>query len=395
MRESNKFALWIILASATLTVMAGAIISPIVNLMREDLALDRAAAGLIITTHALFVALFSPLVGSLMDKIGPKKPYLFGLVLYGLAGGAGLFARSYWSLLALRALLGIAVAAIMNPITVIILNLYQGAARNKAMGWRGSANSMGGILWPLLGGVLGGFSWRVPFGVYVVGIPLGVLALLAVPDARPQERTHTGKDGPVWDILRDHPLLFVIYGLMLLTNVLLYTIVVFVPQLLERLGVSRPFHISLFLTAMTLSAGVTSLLYGRIKSRLSYERIVLIALALWAVGYTAVSQATSPLVIALATAFFGIGQGMTMPALMVWVGELVPAPFRGRVAAYLGMFGSLGQFLAPVLFGVLLQVVELGGIFLIAGAICAFVFVAFLIGRKQMWPRSSSTTVHK
>jgi ACDE family multidrug resistance protein len=153
--------------------------------------------------------------------------------------------------------------------------------------------------------------------------------------------------------------------------------------LLERIGVSSPFHISLYLTAMTLSAGVTSFLYGRIKSRLSYERIVLIALALWAIGYTAVSQVASPLVIALAAAFFGIGQGMTMPALMVWVGELVPAPFRGRVAAYLGMSGSLGQFLAPVLFGAILRFVELDGIFIVAGGICAVVFLSFLIGRHQ------------
>jgi MFS family permease len=376
--------LWIILSSATLTVMAGAIISPIVNLMREDLGIDRTAAGLIIATHALFVTLFSPLVGSLMDKIGPKKPYLFGLVLYGLAGGAGLLVRSYWPLLALRALLGIAVAAIMNPITVMVLNLYQGDDRNKVMGWRGSANSVGGIVWPLVGGLLGGFSWRVPFGVYAVGIPLGVLALLAVPEARPEKDSHADIPGPIWAVFWEHPLLFVIYGLMLLTNVLLYTIVVFVPQLLERIGVSRPFHISLFLTAMTLSAGATSFLYGRIKSRLSYERIVLIALALWAIGYTAVSQVSSPWVIALASAFFGIGQGMTMPALMVWIGELVPAPFRGRVAAYLGMFGSLGQFLAPVLFGATLRLIELDGIFLIAGGTCALVFLSFLIGAGKV-----------
>jgi ACDE family multidrug resistance protein len=392
MKDSSKFALWIILSSATLTVMAGAIISPVLNLMREDLGIDRASAGLIITTHALFVALFSPLVGSLMDKIGPKKPYLFGLVLYGLAGGAGLFVRSYWPLLALRALLGIAVAAIMNPITVMILNLYQGAVRNKVMGWRGSANSVGGIVWPLVGGLLGGLSWRIPFGVYAVGIPLGVLALIAVPEARPEDRPHAGQGGPVWVVLREHPLLFVIYGLMLLTNVLLYTIVVFVPQLLERIGVSRPFHISLYLTAMTLSAGVTSFLYGRIKSRASYERIILISLSLWAIGYTAVSQAASPPIIALAAAFFGIGQGMTMPALMVWVGELVPAPFRGRAAAYLGMFGSFGQFLAPALFGALLRFVALDGIFLIAGGICALIFLV-LIGGKRIWNRSNSATV--
>jgi MFS family permease len=142
---------------------------------------------------------------------------------------------------------------------------------------------------------------------------------------------------------------------------------------------------------MTLSAGVTSFLYGRIKERLSYEKIVLIALALWALGYTAVSQVSSPLVIALAAAFFGIGQGMTVPALMVWVGELVSAPFRGRVAAYLGAFGSLGQFLAPVLFGALLRFIELDKVFLVAGGFCALVFLSFLIGVRKEHGRAKAS----
>jgi MFS family permease len=97
------------------------------------------------------------------------------------------------------------------------------------------------------------------------------------------------------------------------------------------------------------------------------------------------------LVIALAAAFFGIGQGMTMPALMVWVGELVPAPFRGRIAAYLGAFGSLGQFLAPVIFGALLRFIELDRVFLVAGGICVLVFLSFLIGVRKGHGKAKAT----
>ena len=45
-------------------------------------------AGLIITTHGLFVVLTSPLAGSLIDRYGPRRPYALGLVLYAFAGGA-------------------------------------------------------------------------------------------------------------------------------------------------------------------------------------------------------------------------------------------------------------------------------------------------------------------
>ncbi|MFX0202115.1 MAG: MFS transporter, partial [Candidatus Hodarchaeota archaeon] len=69
----KRLTLWLILASATLTVDAGAIIAPVLNLMREGLSVDPASVGLVITAHALFIAISSPLIGSLVDRIGIKK----------------------------------------------------------------------------------------------------------------------------------------------------------------------------------------------------------------------------------------------------------------------------------------------------------------------------------
>ena len=114
MKIPKRLTLSVILVSATLTVMAGSLLAPVVNMVREGLVVDRASVGLIITTHSLFIALFSPLMGILIDKIGTKKLFTFGLVLYGLAGGSGLLINSYWVLIASRAIFGIAVSAIFE-----------------------------------------------------------------------------------------------------------------------------------------------------------------------------------------------------------------------------------------------------------------------------------------
>ena len=63
MNTYNKATLWVILASATLTVMAGAIIAPVLNLMGEGLGVDPGAARILITTHSFFVVIFSPIFG--------------------------------------------------------------------------------------------------------------------------------------------------------------------------------------------------------------------------------------------------------------------------------------------------------------------------------------------
>lgn len=80
--QSSENALWIIVASGTLTVMAGAILGPIVNQIQASLSVSQSLAGLVITTHGLFIVLTSPIAGALIDRFGPRRPYVLGLVLY-------------------------------------------------------------------------------------------------------------------------------------------------------------------------------------------------------------------------------------------------------------------------------------------------------------------------
>jgi MFS family permease len=227
MAVSKKFSLGVILASATLTIMAGSIIAPVLNLMRDGLGVAPASVGLIITTHGLFMALFSPLMGSVIDRKGARRPYIAALICYGLAGGSGLLINSFWVLLVSRACLGIALAGIFAGINVLILNMYDGIERDRVMGWRGSAQSFGGVIWPLIGGTLGGFSWRFPFAVYMLAIPIGLFAIAAVPEPPIQHPYRPESNGriSVFRVFRESPVLLIIYGLMFFGNILLYAIV--------------------------------------------------------------------------------------------------------------------------------------------------------------------------
>ncbi len=384
MADSKKIPLAVILASATLTIMAGSIIAPVLNLMREGLAVAPSSVGLIITTHGLFMALFSPLMGSVIDRRGVRRPYIAALIAYGIAGGSGLLINSYWILLVSRAILGIALAGIFAGINVLILNMYEGIERNRVMGWRGSAQSFGGVIWPLVGGALGGISWHLPFAVYMLAIPIGLFALAAVPEPA----VHSGSESPAGDgasvlaIFRHNPVLLFIYGLMFSGSVLLYVIVIFLPQLLETFGITSTFRIGLFLTAMTGSAGLTAFVYGRIRARFSYRAIVVAASLLWIAAFFSIAQASSPRFIAFSVALFGVSQGLVMPTVMVWIGDAVPPSFRGRFSSYLGSFGFIGQFLSPILFAPVLIMVGLKGVFIVGSCIGVAWLILLLAGLK-------------
>jgi MFS family permease len=231
----------------------------------------------------------------------------------------------------------------------------------------------------LLGGALGSISWRLPFAVYMVAIPLALLAVAAVPepsvnaqkDAKPRIGTS------VLQIFREKPVLLIIYGLIFSGSLLLYSIVVFLPQLLEGYGITSTFRIGLFIVAMTGSGALTAFVYGKIRRRFSYERIVTMVAALWILAFTIISQASESYIIALGAALFGVSQGLLMPTVMVWIGAVVPPSFRGRFSSYLGTFGFIGQFFSPIVFAPVFIKLGFKGVFL-SGAATGAVWLILL-----------------
>jgi ACDE family multidrug resistance protein len=384
---TNKKALFIILAAGTLAVMAGSIISPVISLMQGNLqGADENNIRFVITTHALFIAIFSPIFGIIIDRIGAKKPFAFGLILYGIAGALGLFIADITTMIISRAFLGIAVAAIANPLVVLILNAYKGDECSKIMGWQASIASLGGVIWPLLGGALGILAWNLPFGIYLAGIPIGLFAWLIIPEVFDKRKPETEATDTisVLQTVKQKPFILAVYGLGLWMMVLLYANVTFVPQLLARaFSINNSLAISSFIGAMGIAAAISAFMYKRIKSKFSYSVIAFVVLSLWAFGLILLSQAISILTVLVMMVLFGIGQGMVMPTLNLWVGELTKTCARGRMISYLTTFLFIGQFLPPIIFNPIFSALSFNGVFLIAGITCSILTVLFLINWRK------------
>lgn len=372
-------ALVILLLASTLGVMAGSVVSPVVEVMRGALQIGGTAAGLVVTAHALAVAVVSPLVGRLIDRRGVRTPLAFGLVLYGLGGATGLFAGSYPVLIAGRLLFGVGAAAVFIGTTVALLQLFQGPRQDRVMGWRSAANSVGGVTWPLLGGALGGISWHAPFAVYLIGVPLGLLALLVLPDSR---GSRGAREGGVVTLIRRSPVLLGFYALQAASSVFLYAMVVFLPARLATLGIHEPLTVSLYSVVVSSAVGsLVGLGYARLRARLSYPALLRIAALAWTGAFTVLGLADHPALVLLGPALLGAGQGLSLPSLTVLINENAPGALRGRAAALAGTVIFGGQFLSPLLLGPLIGATSSTTGFLAAAGLAAFVVVVLLVAR--------------
>ncbi len=361
--------------------MAGAILGPIVPQIESELGVSGTAAGLIITTHGGVIVLTSPVMGALIDRIGPRRPFIGGLIVYGLGGGAGLVADSFGTLLLSRVVLGVGTAAVYTSITVLIYTLYEGQPMERALGYRSSANSAGAAVWPLVGGAAGTVAWNIPFGIYLVALPLGLLAVLTVPE--PPERS--ARDGAqssqtataglsarvrgTLAVFQRHPPLILVYLLYFGANVFIYAVVVFYPRLLSTVGVTSSFSISFYLAANGVAGGVSAALYDRLLKLASRMSLITIAFLLWLLGFGTAVVVETVLGALVPVIMIGLGIGLVFPSTFALVEAFAPPDRQGQFSSYVASFGYTGQFVSPLLFGPLVSPLGIGGMFGVAGGI--------------------------
>lgn len=135
--------------------------------------------------------------GGMSDRLGSRRVFQFGLLLFGLAStGCGL-AWNTGSLIAFRALQGIG-AATMIPSSLSILNQafsHQADQRARAVALWTMAGGISIAAGPILGGLFIHFSnWRL---IFIVNIPICLVGLLLSARLNESERhPHQGLDIP-------------------------------------------------------------------------------------------------------------------------------------------------------------------------------------------------------
>jgi MFS family permease len=380
---SGPAALAVLLVASTLTVMAGAVLVPALELIRTDLGLSATQAGMVLSAHGLSLAVASPAVGALADRLGLRRVLAGGLALYGIAGGAGALLDSYPALIATRALFGMGAAAVFLGSTAALVDLYRGEARDRVMGWRSAAISVGGLAWPLAGAALAALSWHAPFALYLAGLPLGVAALAALPlDAPPRSATAAGS--PPWRALGAVRPVRALLSLQLLAAILLYAVLAFVPMHLAELGRAGPLTIAACTSALSAAMTVAGFGFAAARARYGNDGLLRAALGIWALALAGLGLTGHAAAVIAASAAVGVGMGLAVPALTVGVGAAVPSAQRGRATALLASATFAGQFAAPLLLGPVVERTSAATGFLVAAAVGALAFAWSLRAPREV-----------
>ncbi len=372
--QATKFTLLLL---SMVTVMSNVAIITSIPLLKNhfpDVVDMELYARLMITLPSLSIALLSPFLGHLLQKVRRKVSVVIGLFLFALFGSAGLYLEGIEALLLSRALLGIAIAILMIVSTSLVGDYFSQKYRHKYMGLQSAFTAVGGILFLIGGGVLSDVYWRYPFGIYLIGvlfIPL-VLLFLVEPE----------KHQLIEDAEEVNNALLGIYFLAFVLMLIFYILPTQMPFLIiEKFGASG--SLTGFIIAFAFVANaIGAMSFAKIKEHFSFGMIYLLGLTIIGVGFVLISLVNDVRFFFLTSPIMGFGGGILMTNVMAWMLSKSHHSKRVKSSGYITSAIFLGQFASPLVFHPVVAAFGIQGFFAVVGTgLLVVVAVAMLCKR--------------
>ncbi len=297
---------------------------------------------MMITLPSLAIAFLAPFIGHLVHKVGKYKSAIAGLVLFSVAGSAGLYLQTIEELLFSRFLLGIAIGILMIVTTSLVGDYFKGEARHKYMGIQSLFISFGGVFFVIGGGYLSDIDWRYPFGIYLVGVLLLPFVMKFL-----EEKSADKSEDEELDLNTN---IFKIYLLAFILMLIFYILPTQMPFLIiNQFGASGTLTGAIIALAF-ISNGLGALTFAKLKKHFSFPVIYIVGMLIISVGFVLIGLVRNVHFFFLTSPIMGFGGGILMTSVSAWMLSLVHHTKRVKSSGYLTSSLFLGQFFSPIVF---------------------------------------------
>jgi len=201
--EKRRWLILLVVSSALfLIVIDMTVLYTALPSLARDLGTSASEKLWIINAYALAVAGL-PGLGTLGDRLGHKRMFVSGLIVFGIASLIAAYSPSPATLIAARAFLAVG-AAMMMPATLSIIRLTFSDEQERGL----AIGIWGAAVGPLIGGVLLQHFWWG--SVFLINVPVVVAALVAAAVFIPRRE---GSRDVAWDPVGSLQILVGLVGL--------------------------------------------------------------------------------------------------------------------------------------------------------------------------------------
>lgn len=327
----------------------------LMSLSALELGANEFFVGMLFSTYALFPLLLSVYAGKISDRIGFRRPMLYGTIglLAGLALPFAVFRLE--ALYVAAALIGCCYIFYTVAVQHLIGAMAEGMDRTKNYSWFSLGIGMTALLGPTSAGFLiDAVGHRATFAV-MAALPVIPVLLLGLWTGWLPKTTHTPASKEekashrVGDLVRNPPLRrALITAGIIETGLELYNLLL--PIYGHRIGLSAS-EIGLILGAFGMALLIVRAVMPHLVKRMGEERLLALSLML-ATGVCLVFPFVTGFVTLLAISFvLGLGLGCGSPLSMMLAYNRAPVGRSGEAMGLRQMVNKGTEVLVPFVFG--------------------------------------------
>lgn len=338
-------AVWAVAFASVIAFMGIGLVDPILKPIGEQLDASPSQVSLLFTSYMLVTGVAMLITGVVSSRLGPKRTLLIGLAIIVVFAALAGTSNTVGQIIGFRAGWGLGNALFIATALSTIVGAASGGVARAIVLYE-AALGIGIATGPLVGGLLGGFSWRGPFfGVATLMAVAFVLIVVMLDDLPRPARTTSVLDP--FRALRHRGLLTV--GITaLLYNYGFFTLLAYTPFPLD-LGT---YSIGFIFFAWGLCLAVASVfLAPPLQRTFGTVRMMMVSLSLFAVDLAVMAAFTDhkPVLI-VGTVVAGIFLGVNNTLITETVMIASPAERSTASAAY-SFVRFAGGAAAPYLAG--------------------------------------------
>jgi EmrB/QacA subfamily drug resistance transporter len=189
--RTARLVLTATILGSSMVFLDGTVVNLALPTLQEVFGATVSQVQWVVVAYALTLASLLLVGGSLGDRYGRRRVYVYGIVLFAVSSVAcGLAANSGW-LIAARAIQGVGGALLVPGGLALITATFPESTRGRAIGTWSGFSAVTTAIGPVAGGwLIEHFSWR---WVFFLNVPLALVVIalcLQVPEAR--DETVTG-----------------------------------------------------------------------------------------------------------------------------------------------------------------------------------------------------------
>uniref|UniRef100_UPI00402AF479 MFS transporter n=1 Tax=Succinivibrio sp. TaxID=2053619 RepID=UPI00402AF479 len=342
-------------------------------------------------------AFVSPIWGKLSDKMGKKPMIIRASFLLAITYFLGGIVRTPFELFLVRAFQGIASG--LWPACLVMMSAC--VPKNKigiSMGLMQSANICGGIIGPLLGGILAtAFGMRNSF--YVGAVALSLITVTTIlfikePPVAPEKEINKAQNTSYLSFIKDKDILILLLCVCM-TNLVILQIQPIVSLYVQQL--SHNSDKAVLLTGFIMSLGgiagaLASPLWGKTGQKVGFYKTITLAFISAGLLMSLQGVPNSLVLFGLMQFLCGLGFSGIFPSANSILVLLTPPSSRGMGFGSLFSAQMIGGALGPVIGGVIVSFMSFNTVYIISGSILFVIGIYLKFFAPESFKQKASLT---